>query len=78
MKIRVATKAAARGRRSETREDAEYSVEVEWVEFDGHRVEGDCTDASVVIEAGQVCQVTLTFDAAAEMVLLDADGEIIE
>lgn len=76
MKIRIATKAWNYSVAAKSRDDARVGIGPMWVEIDGHRHD---EVLSAVVETGEssTTVVTVKFIAAAEMVLLNADGQII-
>lgn len=75
MIIRIATKAWDQSSAAWSRDTTRVGLRTAWVELDGQRT--DSVVASKVETDKGVTMVTLTFMAAAEMVLLDSNGEII-
>lgn len=75
MIIRIATKAWDQTSAAWSRDTTRVGLRTAWVELDGQRT--DSVVASKVETDKGVTMVTLTFMAAAEMVLLDSNGEII-
>lgn len=74
MKIRIATLGWRRSDVARYREDVEQGVGPQWVEIDGVRTR-DVIGAKVEVADGGATVVTLTLAAAAEMILVDADGK---
>lgn len=74
MKIRIATLGWKGTVAARYREDAEQGVGPQWVEIDGVRTR-DVLGAKVEVADGGSTVVTLTLAAAAEMILVDADGK---
>lgn len=76
MIIRIATKAWDQSSAAWSRDTTRVGLRTAWVELDGQRTDS-VVASKVETDKEGVTMVTLTFMAAAEMVLLDSNGEII-
>jgi hypothetical protein len=74
VKIRIATLGWQGARAARYREDVAVGIGPQWVELDGVRTT-DVIGAKVEVAEGDGTVVTLTIAAAAEMILVDADGK---
>lgn len=79
MKIRIATQAWNQSTAASTRHETKVGLSVPWVEIDGIRTSAVIGYKIESSPDGGLAEtiVTLTFVAAAEMVLLRSDGSIM-
>lgn len=80
MRIRIANKGINHSQTATTLDEASASYGPMWVEIDGHRtyaVIGSRVEQDGSSDGGNFAVVTLTFAAAVEMVIVDANGDIM-